>query len=193
MAMTGIATANGASELCGIPAQGWHVVLAHPREEQIAAAGLIGHGLKVYLPQMPRRRLAGRKMRLRLEPMFPTYLFLRSRPQLPWARVRGTPGVRLGVGGQCALMNGEEPGLVPEWALEHVFAKESRLCERPDERPDAPAVGREIEIIAGPFAWFKAVIENIDRLDSQGRIKAGLDIFGRFTTLELEVSQFRVV
>lgn len=172
---------------------GWHVLLAHPREEGIAAAGLIAHRLKVYLPRLPRRRLAGRKMQERLEPMFPTYLFVRVQPTLPWGRIRGTPGIRLGKGGRCAIMNGDAPSVVPDIALEIVFAKEARLGKRPDERPDAPAVGKEIQIIDGPFAWFKAVIEEIDRLDTQGRIKAGLDIFGRLTSVDLEVSQFRVV
>ena len=118
---------------------------------------------------------------------------LRACRALPWSRIRGTPGIRLGTGGQCALMNGEVPGIVPEWALETVFAKEARLCDRLDQRPDAPAIGKEIEIIEGPFAWFKAVIEGIDRLDTHGRITAGMDIFGRLTSIDLEVSQFRVV
>lgn len=173
--------------------RGWHVLLAHPREESIAAAGLTAHRLKVYLPRLPRRRLAGRKMRERLEPMFPTYLFLRALPDLPWWRISSVPGIRLGTGGRCALMNGDEPGVIPDRALEIVFAKEARMCERPDERPDAPAIGREIQVIDGPFAWFKAVIENIDRLDTHGRITAGMDIFGRLTSVDLEVAQFRVV
>jgi transcription antitermination factor NusG len=172
---------------------GWYVLLAHPREERRAASRLIAHGLKVYLPELPVRRLAGRKMQERNEPMLPTYLFLRQSPQTPWWRVRVTPGIRFGMGGHCALMSGDRYAVVPAVAMEIIFAKESRLCARPDERPEAPAIGKIAEVIDGSFAWLRGVIEGIDRLDSHGRIDLALEILGRLVTVDLEVSQIRIV
>jgi len=141
---------------------GWYVLLAHPREEQRAAAALIGHGLKVYLPQLPKRCRAGRKMQERMVPMLPTYLFLRVHTQVPWGRIRGTPGIRFGKGGHCALMSEDAYAVVPHVAMEIIYAKESRLCERPDERPEAPAVGKTAEVISGPFAWLKGVSVDLE-------------------------------
>lgn len=171
----------------------WYVLLAHPREEVRAAAMLTGHDIRVYLPQITKRCRRGRKMHEVPVPMLPGYLFIPAAPLVPWARIRATPGIRVHNGEIPALMVNGHIARVPDAAMQIVMAKEGKLHKGIDRPPDALHVGQEIEVVDGPFQWLKAVIESIDQLDTQGRIKAAMDIFGRLTSVDFEVSQVRAV
>jgi transcriptional antiterminator NusG len=47
-------------------------------------------------------------------------------------------------------------------------------------------IGEMVRVVDGPFAMFNGTIE---RLDSRGRLKLLLDVFGRMTSLELDEGQ----
>jgi transcription antitermination factor NusG len=173
--------------------EGWHVLLAHPREERRAAAGLIGHRIHVYLPEITRRCRHGRAMRERLVPMLPGYLFIPAAAEIPWARIRATPGIRVHDGRMPALMSNGHLARIPHAAMQIVMAKEGKLHKGLERLPEALRVGQEVEVIDGPLAWFHAAIADLAKLDTQGRIKAAVNIFGRLVTCEFEVSQVRAV
>lgn len=167
----------------------WYVLLTEPQREKTAAAGLIAHRVDVYLPELPHRKLCGRKMRTTLMPMMPGYLLARLVPDLePWHRIRATPGIRAG---HPALMCDGRYATIPDAAVQVIQAKEARLCERPCERPGALKIGDKIEAIAGPFAWLHGKIDDLSRLDSHGRVKAAFMIFGQLTKVEMNVSEIR--
>lgn len=174
-------------------AEYWYVLLAHPREEVRAAAMLIGHNIRVYLPQITKRCRQGRKMGERLVPMLPGYLFIPEAPLIPWARIRATPGIRVQANSLPALMINGHIARVPHAAMQVVMAKEGKLAKGTERPPDALLPGQNVEAVDGPFQWLKGQIESIDQLDTHGRIKVAMDIFGRLTSVDFEVSQVRAV
>lgn len=171
----------------------WHVLLAHPREEVRAAAMLTGHAIRVYLPQITKRCRRGRKMHEVPVPMLPGYLFIPAAPIIPWARIRATPGIRVHNDTLPALMINGQLARVPDAAMQIVMAKEGKLHKGIERLPDALHVGQDVEAVDGPFQWLKGVIESIEQLDTHGRIKVAMDIFGRLTSISFEVSQVRAV
>ncbi len=174
-----------------IPA--WHVLLTHPREERKAAASLTGHRIKVYLPEITQRKKHGRRMIERDEPMMPGYLFIPASYAIPWRRIRSTPGIRFQSGGSPALMNAGRPARIPDCVMQGVMAKEAKLHKGLEPLPDALKIGQAVEVVDGPFAWVRAVIDDLCKLDTQGRIGVAMALFGRLIKVDLEVSQVRAV
>lgn len=167
----------------------WYVLLTEPRRERLAAAGLIARRVDVYLPEFPVRRRHGRKMRQILVPLLPGYLLAPFDPaNIPMSRIHATLGLR--ASGPLMKVDGRYT-IVPQHAIAIVQAKEARLCKTVSERPGAFHEGDPIEVTDGPFAWFRGAIEDISKLDTQGRIGAAISLFGRLVSIELEASQIR--
>jgi transcriptional antiterminator RfaH len=171
----------------------WHVLLTHPREERRAESGLRDIGVSIYLPAINVRFRRGRRMVDGISPMFPGYLFTPADPGIPWAGIRMTRGIRCQGNGSPALLDAGRPGRVPGWAIEIVMAKEGKLHKGVEKPPGSFTLGQAIEVISGPFAWFRGEIDDLCRLDTHGRVSASVEIFGRLTRLELEAPQIRAV
>lgn len=72
----------------------WRTVYCKPRQERRAEAHLENQGFEVFLPRIRKRiRLRGRT-RVRVEPLFPRYLFIALRKFTDdWSTIRSTRGV----------------------------------------------------------------------------------------------------
>lgn len=158
----------------------WYLVYSKPRQEPVAQANLVRQGYQTYLPlvRTPRRRLGRRS--IRIEPMFPRYLFIRlDKVTDNWAPIRSTLGV------SSLVRFGTEPAPVPE-----------NLIEALQKRDDASGVqdiplhefepGQPVRIEEGPFAGYEGIL--LART-SRERVVVLLDIVGKSARAKIEVSQ----
>jgi len=164
----------------------WVVCRTEPNREATGAAGLVGHGLTAYFPQIrtqqrPRRGAA----RSVLRPMFCGYLFALTCPADPlWARLYNLPGLR------GPLKVGDTLATVTESQIEAVRQKESELINF--KVPTGPQFkpNDTVRMIDGPFA---GQLVNISTLDDAGRITVLMSLFGRVTKATVTEKQIERV
>ena len=171
---------------------GWYIALTEPNLENRAAAGLearryiLGDDKFAWCNPTIVKSVwtKTRKRRIVNRPMFPGYLFV----QLPlgneqWNRVRSVPGIR------DFLKTMGRPVTVPSLAIDKINLKVEEMKLPPKER-QAFWKGKQVEVMAGPFATFLGPIE---RMSGNDRVKVMLDIFGRGVEVDLHESEIRFV
>jgi len=130
----------------------WFAVYSKPRQEQIALENLERQGFRCFLPMAinPYQRRSQKK--LRVEPLFPRYLFLNVVPdQQSLGPVRSTRGVA------TLVRFGFELAEVPESIIEAI----SRRCDpvtglvRLDPAPIKP--GDNVKVFDGPLAGLTGI------------------------------------
>lgn len=156
----------------------WYLVYSKPRQERLAQANLDRQGYQTYLPLLrtPRRRLQRRV--IRIEPMFPRYLFIHLDTQTDnWAPIRSTVGVN------TLVRFGMTPSPVPDDLIEV-------LKERDDSSgvQDIPmhvfGQGQKVRIEEGPFMGYEGIFL---AETSQQRVLVLLDIVGKAAKARVEV------
>ncbi len=167
----------------------WYVGRTEPRREHHAAGSLVAHRIQVYFPEIPSRKLAGRKMRLCLEPLMPGYLFLRLLTgQEPWVRIRNTPGM---ISSCPVLTAAGRFASIPAKAVEIIRGVEERLNAPITTKPWE--IGQKVQISTGPlddyYAELPGIIESLANLDRKGRITVTAWMLGRLTSLDVPVTQ----
>lgn len=166
----------------------WYVARTEPQREHLVASHLIARRIKTYLPEIPHRRLFGRKMRRIISPMLPGYVFVHLECGAePWDRIRTTPGI---------FAHDPILGCIPLQAMQIVREKEREETEGPAPVTSPFKVGQEVVVasVVGGFATFeefKAVVADISRLDRKGRIKVAAEWLGRLVSIEVEASKIR--
>lgn len=147
-----------------------------------------------------QRRSVIRPMREKVEPFFPGYAFFSfSESDERWREVFKMVGVR---GLVCA---NHRPVDVPWKMIQQIQAREVDGAV-PTETKLAEftfLIGEQVRVVDGPFASFNGTITELpkgmegaelgnvtlDELDESYRVKLLVDIFGRQTPVELELSQ----
>lgn len=72
----------------------WRAVYCKPRQERRAEAHLENQGFRVFLPRIRTRQRRHGQTRVRVEPLFPRYLFIALREFADdWSTIRSTRGV----------------------------------------------------------------------------------------------------
>ncbi len=157
----------------------WYAVFTKPRQEQLAAAHLQRQHFECFLPMAinPYQRRTRHK-HLRVEPLFPRYLFLNAiAGQQSLGPVRSTRGV-------CALVRfGIKLMTVPEEIIRSIKARvqpESGLI-RLDPLPLNP--GDRVRVFDGPFAGIEGILEA--KTGAQ-RALILMDLLGGQTTVEVD-------
>ena len=132
----------------------WFAVYTKPRQEQIALENLERQGFKCFLPMAinPYQRRSASK--LRIEPLFPRYLFLNAIPnQQSLGPVRSTRGVA------TLVRFGTELARLPEEVIRAVNSRcdpESGLVKL-DPVPVAP--GDKVKVFDGPLAGLEGIFK----------------------------------
>jgi transcriptional antiterminator RfaH len=130
----------------------WFAVYTKPRQEHIALEHLERQGFRCFLPLAvnPYQRRSGRK--LRVEPLFPRYLFLHAKPdQQSLGPVRSTRGVA------TLVRFGMDLACVPEAVIRAIDARrdpETGLVML-DPAPVAP--GDRVRVFDGPLAGLEGI------------------------------------
>lgn len=156
----------------------WYLVYAKPQKEELARVNLERQGYPTYLPMMrtPRKRM-GRRV-IRVEPMFPRYLFIHLDTESDnWAPIRSTLGVA------SLVRFGMYPSPVPD---ELVAALRNR--EDTAGIQDIPLhtfkEGQKVRIEEGPFMGYEGIF--LART-SQERVMVLLDIVGKAARAKVNI------
>lgn len=148
----------------------WYLVYSKPRQEQAAKENLERQGYHIYLPllKVPRRRL-GRRV-VRVEPMFPRYLFIElDTVKDNWAPIRSTVGV------QKMVRFGVEPTPVPAGLVSALRARED--AQGVQNIPlHSYETGQRVRIEEGPFTGYEGIF--IAKTGEE-RVLVLLDVVGR--------------
>jgi len=163
----------------GVMASGqWYAVQTKPRcEEQVVLWLQHRSQVPLYLPKLESIRRWRRQSVRRVEPLFPSYLFVRmSLEPDQWNAVRWTPGVKRIVG------TGDVPVPVPDEAVEIIKARcqDGIMPWEPRIRP-----GAHVRITDGPFAGLVGVL---DRPASRAqRVCVLLSLLRTVATVEIDI------
>lgn len=154
----------------------WHVAHTLHGKEEIARITLEKRGYEVYLPKYQRILRHARQVRKILAPLFPCYLFVRSRPGSPCLySVNGTIGVN------ALVTMGAEPARVHSRLVDEIRGREDKngLVELmpPDYRK-----GQPLRVTEGPFSDLSVIFESTD---SANRVIVLMRLLGREVRLNL--------
>ncbi|MDH3280381.1 MAG: transcription/translation regulatory transformer protein RfaH [Gammaproteobacteria bacterium] len=161
-------------------ARKWYLIYAKPRQEELAKVNLERQGYETYLPLMrtPRRRL-GRRV-IRIEPMFPRYLFIRlDKIHDNWAPIRSTFGV------SKLVRFGSEPTPVPDDLIEALQTRDDKsgIQDRPLHEFKQ---GEAVRIEEGPFMGYQGIFL---AKSSRERVIVLLNIVGKYAKATVDVAK----
>jgi len=163
--------------------QPWYVVHTKVRQEQTASENLARQGYSFYLPWIKiLKRVRGREQ-VRLEPMFPRYIFFQPHsPARSIAPVRST----LGVSGLVRF--GLEPAVVRPETLRSIrdFEIHRNNANDKDLSPFQP--GRRIRVADGPLMGLEGLISAV----SDERVVVLMQLLGEDTRVSLSRHQLRL-
>ena len=158
----------------------WYLVYAKPRQEELAKTNLERQGFETYLPliRIARRRL-GRRV-IRIEPMFPRYLFIRlDKIHDNWAPIRSTFGV------SKLVRFGSEPTPVPDDLIKALHARDDRNGIQDRPLHDLK-IGEKVRIEEGPFMGYEGIFL---AASSRERVIVLLNIVGKHAKATVDISK----
>lgn len=132
----------------------WHAVFCKPRQDDRAEAHLRNQGFETFRPRTRQHSTRNGKRRVRIDSMFPRYLFVRlSSTGQDWGPIRSTRGA-IGL-----VRTGQQAAQVPETVIQDLQQRCDEhgiisLSGSIDYRPDEP-----VEIIDGPCAGYRALFQ----------------------------------
>lgn len=134
----------------------WYVVQTKPRQEKIACENLLRQGYGAYLPQLKVVKRIRRSQQVRLEPMFPRYLFFR-----PCSANQSIGPARSTIGVVNIVSFGHAPALMRESVIEAIQALESRQNEASMEELSPILPGRKVLVVDGPLAGLEGLVSSV--------------------------------
>ena len=157
----------------------WYLVYSKPRQEDVAKQNLQRQGYETYLPMVrfARRRL-GRRI-IKIEPMFPRYLFIRLDTESDnWAPIRSTLGVN------SIVRFGPDPTPVPDELVASLKARDREGVQDMPLHEFKP--GGKVRIEEGPFEGYEGIFL---ATTSQDRVLVLLDIVGKAAKARVHIEQ----
>lgn len=156
-------------------ARTWAVVATNARKEDAAQLFFQKEGFEVYCPKLKRRPSA-----VRLEILFPGYIFVWLSPRVELPRIRRFPGVRrpLLFGQQLACV---EPELVDWWR--------EREGGRGYLTPEPPApflAGQAVRFKSGVFEGLQGIV--LESLPARDRVRVLLEYLSGSVVVEADRS-----
>jgi len=153
----------------------WYVVHTQLFAEARAMAHLERQGYRIFCPRYRKIIHHARRRTSTLQPLFPSYLFVRLDPVRDrWRSVNGTRGV------MRLLTQGEHPLPVPRGVVESLQAHMGG--DGALDRVPSLEVGQIVRVASGPFS---DLVGKLERLDAAGRVRVLLDLLGRSVSVTL--------
>lgn len=181
----------------------WYLVQCAGKSDPYVLDWLGKLNFETYYPKVremrpvPKRKLTQSQrtavmqiMRPQVVPFFPRYVFVRFDIRSGvWRDIFAFAGV---VGMHC---HEDRPAPIADVLIDSLRARELEGAI-PGKTPSKLIfkLGERVRVSDGPFASFYGTIEKladvpIEQIDPDTRIKVAVDIFGRLTPVELEISQ----
>lgn len=155
-------------------------------EHRVQMEGLRDKVSQVLVPLKKGIEIKNGKKHEVMRNIMPGYVFIEMEPdEEVFALVQKIPGVSSFLGGE-----GGKPSPLPQ-------SEVSSLLDSIEERADRPKavitykVNDQVKVIEGPFANFIGTVEQVDQ--EKGKLKVMVSIFGRPTSVELDVLQVESV
>ncbi len=162
----------------------WYVAQTKLRQERTAFENLLRQGYGTYLPQLKVIRSMRRCQELRLEPMFPRYLFFRpSSDKQSIAPVRSTLGV------SSIVRFGHTPAILRTDTLDAIRALESIQNDANIEELSPLLPGRRVLVVEGPFAGLEGLVSTV----SARRVDVLMHMLGNDTKVSIARDCLEVV
>ena len=161
----------------------WYAVYTKPRKEMQVESYLQSRGIETYLPalQVPSTRHLHATRR---EPFLARYLFADlDLLRLPLSSVNWAPGVT-GV-----VSFGGQPARVPDDVIQCL---KDRLAQMDAGDPSKGLSWRpndRVRIVAGPLKGMEAIFDQ--RLSSHERARVFIDLLGRLTACEIDITYLK--
>lgn len=161
----------------------WYVARTKPRQEHTANSNLLRQGFATYLPNLKVIRRIRRRQELRLEPMFPQYIFFRpSCDEQSIAPVRSTYGIA-GI-----VRFGITPALLDAGAFEAISTMECRQNQSSIEQLTAIVPGSKVAVVEGPLAGMEGLVSAV----SMKRVEVLMQLLGAETKVSLALGCLEV-
>lgn len=161
----------------------WHAVFCKPQQDERAEAHLLNQGFDIFRPKTRQRVIRNGRARVRIESMFPRYLFVRlNSTGQDWTPIRSTRGA-LGL-----VRSGQQAAEVPEQVIEalrqrcddhDILQISGEINYQPDEA---------VEIIDGPCAGYRALFK---ARTGQERVQVLLTLLNHERCIEIPESAIR--
>jgi transcriptional antiterminator RfaH len=149
----------------------WSVVQTESQHEQLVRQWIMRFGLETYLPRIKHRK--------RIQPLFPTYLFVRIVDQ--WYPIRWTCGV------VRILMAGETPARLDEEIIISIRQRERSGFVK---LPVNIRRGEEVRILRGHFEGKTAIFDGATAHD---RNRVLMDLLGQMVPVELPAKDIQAI
>jgi transcriptional antiterminator RfaH len=163
----------------------WHLLYTKPHKEPLVHAQLDDRGYEVFFPYVQRDR--GYNRGVRLEPIFPQYLFVNVDLISAEANgLRSLPGMR------TIVDFGGQPAVIPDAVVHDLRGRLETYGDkilRKSESLFTP--GQHVEVTDGPFIGFDAVYQR--SLSGGQRVQILLDMMGSWTRMQLSVDRIKAV
>lgn len=154
----------------------WYVARTKPRQEQTANSNLLRQGFETYLPNLKVIRRIRRRQELRLEPMFPQYIFFRpGREEQAIGPVRSTYGVL------SIVRFGNTPAMLSAGAFDAISTMECRQNQSSIEELCAIVPGSKVMVVEGPLAGMEGLVSTV----SMKRVEVLMQLLGAETKVSL--------
>ncbi|RMD84205.1 MAG: transcription termination/antitermination protein NusG [Candidatus Dadabacteria bacterium] len=164
---------------------GYEASVKRQLEERIRAAGREHQFGEILVPAEQVMELVKGKKRTATRNLFPGYILVQMEmTDDTWHLVNSTPKVTGFVGG------GTKPPPIPDEEVEQIAKQIAEGATHPRAKA-LFEVGEQVKVIDGPFADFMGVVEEV-RPD-KGTLKVSISIFGRSTSVEMELVQVEKV
>lgn len=153
--------------------------------ERIAAAGRQSQFGEILVPSEQVVELVKGKKKTTTRNLFPGYILVQMQlTDDTWHLVTSTPKVTGFVGGST------NPPPISEQEVRDITTQMQEGATRPKAKV-AFEVGQQVKVIDGPFTDFTGVVEEIR--PEKGTLKVSISIFGRSTSVEMELVQVEKV
>lgn len=135
----------------GLPAKRWYLLQCKPRQDGRALEHLERQGFECYAPVSSVQTVSTGKLRLKAQPLFPGYVFIRMGTDDSWLALRSTRGVNRVVA-FCG-----QPSQVHDVIVEHL----KQRCATAEMRRTFSS-GDRVHIQLGEFADMEAIFLSMD-------------------------------
>ncbi|TFH72277.1 transcription/translation regulatory transformer protein RfaH [Gammaproteobacteria bacterium LSUCC0112] len=129
----------------------WYLLQCKPNQQTRAEEHLINQGFEIYSPEIRAERIIRRQRIVRVEAVFPGYVFIRLNPASNWRALHATRGVS-----RLVSFNGS-PHIVPDDLVQSLQQQYSA-----DQVPTALfRAGDRVQIMEGCFKHIDAIVKAV--------------------------------